>query len=130
LLRSWRELVAKEYQRSGLFSEVVMGASDSDLKAEIEIIDSTRRNVGLAILTGLTLYLVPSIGTDELTVRTTLKDRGGNTLGTCEKSETITTWVQVLLVFATPFHHPGSVYEETLRDLNRSTIMELRSEGL
>jgi hypothetical protein len=125
----WRDQVAKAYEDSGLFSEVKTYMSDTDLKAEIKIIDHNERNIGSAILTGLTLYLMPSKGTDELIVKTTIKNKVGNTLGVYEKSERVTTWLQLFLIFAMPFNFPGPVYEETLCDLNRSTIVELHSKG-
>lgn len=124
-----KEQVVTLYKDSGLFSEVETGMSDTDLKAEIKIIDRNKRDIGLTILTGLTLYLMPSKGTDELIVKTTIKNKDGNTLGMYEKSEIVTSWVQLFLIFAMPFNFPGSVYEETLRDLNRSTIVELHSKG-
>jgi hypothetical protein len=129
LLRYWREQAEKAYQDSGLFSGVTTGNPDTDLRAEIEITDSTKRRIGLLYLAGLTLYLLPSKGTDELMVRTTIKGRDGAVIGTYEKTETINNWVQLFLVFAAPFHSSNSVYEETFYDLNRSTIAELHAKG-
>jgi hypothetical protein len=128
-LRYLRDQAAKAYQDSGIFSEVITGNSDTDLKAEIEIKDSNRRRIGVTYLAGLTFFLLPTKGTDELIVKTTIKNKDGNTIAMYEKSETITTWVHLFLVIAMPFHAPGTVYEETLSDLNRSTIVELHSKG-
>ena len=129
LLKMWSEQVVDAYRDSGLFSEVETGMSDTDLKAEIKIVDHNERNLGLTFLTGLTLYLIPSRGTDEFIVKTTIKNKDGKTLCMYEMSEKIASWVQMFLIFAMPFHYPASVYNETLYDLNRSTIVELHSKG-
>ena len=125
----WREPTVKAYHESGLFSEVKTGLTETDLRAEVKIVDRGKVNLGSAFLTGLTLYLIPSNGTDELVVKTTIKDGEGKTLGTFEKSETITLYQQLFLIFAMPFNFPGSVVKKTLYDLNRATIIEAHSKG-
>lgn len=128
-IKNWSEQVTRAYQDSGLFTEVKPGLSDTDLKAEVRIIDRGEANLGLAFLTGLTLYLIPSSATDEITIKTSIKNKDGDTLGTFEKSETITMWQQLFLIFAMPGNFPLSVTKETLYDVNRATITEAHSKG-
>ena len=124
----WREQALKAYQDSGLFSSVATGLGDTDLRAEVKVLDRGDANLALALLSGFTMTMIPSRTTDEFIVRTAIKDRGGNTLGTFEKQEAISTWIQLFMVFAMPGNFPGSVAKQTLYDLNRATINEARAK--
>jgi hypothetical protein len=123
-LEEWPRDTVRAYQDSGLFSEVRQAAVDSDLRAEIRILDNTESSSVMSFITGITLYLIPSTVTETMTVTTTLKDRNGSTLRSFEKSESLTTWVELFLAFAMPFRSMDhlSVYE-----LNRATILEAHS---
>ena len=125
-----QEPTAKAYRNAGLFSDVKVGFAETDLRAEVKIVHQGETNLGLGFLSGLTLFLIPSKTTDEFVVKTTIKDSEGDTIGTFEKSETITMWQQLFLIFATPFNFPGSVVKETLYDLNRAIINEAHSQGV
>jgi hypothetical protein len=129
-LETWNEQVLKAYNDSGLFSEVKTGIAETDLRSEVKILDRGEVNLGLAFITGLTLYLIPSKASDEITIQTKIKDREGKILGTFEKSETINTWQQLFLIFGTPFNFPGTVTKETLYDLNRAIINEAHMQGV
>ena len=121
----WPRDTFRAYQDSGLFSAVRQTAVDSDLRAEIRILDNTESSPVMSFITGLTLSLIPSRVTETMTVKTTLKDRNGATLRSFEKSESLTTWVELFLAFAMPFRSMDdhlSVY-----DLNRATILEAHS---
>lgn len=76
-IQMWQEAVAKAYKDSGLFSNVTIGAAETDLKAEIHILDHGEASIGMAFLSGLTLTLVPANARDEMVVTTTLKDKEG-----------------------------------------------------
>ena len=128
--KNWRTQTIKAYEESGLFSQVKEGASETELHAEVMIVDRGDPNRFLAFITGLTLYIIPSKATDEFTVKTTIRDGDGNTLGTFEESETVTLWQQLLLVLAMPFNWPESVAREALYDLNHATIREAHGLGI
>lgn len=129
-LNVWRAQTLRAYQDSELFTLASTDPSDTDLRAEVKVLDRGEGSLAMAFLTGLTLYLIPSSATDELTVTTAVKDRSGATLGTFERSEAVTMWQQLFLVFAMPFNFPGSVVKETLYDLNRATIADARDRGV
>lgn len=126
LLYVWQDLTVRAYQESGLFSDVKTEPAETDLRAEINIIDRGEGNKTMAALTGFTLYLIPSSATDAVTVSTTLKDRHGATIGTFQKQEAHTLWQQLFLVFAMPFR---SKEEPLVYDLNRATILEALANG-
>ncbi len=130
LIKTWSEQTVKAYRESGLFSDVKTGLTKSSLRAEVEIIDQGKANLGLAFLTGLTLYLVPSNATDEFVVKTTIKDQNGKTLGVFERTEAVTMWQQAFLIFAMPFNFPGTIVKDTIYDLNREIINQANAEGI
>lgn len=130
ILEDWNEIVVKAYTDSGLFSQVVSGEGQTDLQAEIEILDQGKGNVVMALLTGLTLFIFPSSATDTFTIKTAIKDKNGNVLGSFEKKDSVVLWQQVLLVFVMPFKFPVSVVDQTLTDINRATIHEAYAQGI
>lgn len=130
MIQAWQEEAKRAYEDSGVFSYVQVGAGDTDLRAEVHIVDRGEASMGLAMLSGLTLMLLPANGYDELTVSVTFKDRAGTPIGTYEKKERITFWIELFLVFVTPFKSPNSVARATLYDLNRATIDQARTAGM
>jgi hypothetical protein len=120
LLYAWQDLTVRAYQESGLFSDVKTEPADTDLRAEITIIDRGDNT------TVRTLYLIPSSATDAVTVSTTLKDRHGAVIGNFQKQEAHTLWQHVFLIFAMPFR---STEQPLVYDLNRATILEALANG-
>ena len=94
----------------------------------MRILDRSDGNIGLGVLSFLTLTVIPCTGTDEFNIKTTLNDSQGNTLGSFEKTETINTWIQLLLIFFTPFNGSNSI-SQTLYDLNCATINEANEKA-
>jgi hypothetical protein len=113
----WEKAIIEEGKSSGLFSEVAINNTTSDITAEFEISDKGEANVGLAFLTGLTLYLFPSSATTVETVKATFKNKAGKVLGVYEKKEKNVFWQQILLIFVAPFKWPLSVGKEIKVDL-------------
>ncbi len=128
-LEKWRAEVIRAYESSGLFSAVKSGSEQSDIYADVKITDKGQGSMGLAVLTGLTLYLVPSKAQDCFIVRTTYKNNEGTTLGVVEKSECINFWQQLFLFPVMFTNFPGSVAKDVLFDLNRHTILEANTKG-
>jgi len=129
-IEAWQEAAAKAYKDSGLFSDVKTGAAETDLRAEIHFIDRGEGNAALAFLSGFTMTLIPANGQDEFTMKTTLKNKAGQDLGTFEKKETLSFWIQFFLIFIMPFNWPNTVATEILYDLNRATINQAFGAGL
>jgi len=126
----WYEnAIAQAYRDSKLFSEVKTGAAGGDLLAEVKLIHRGEANLLMAVLTGLTLYLIPSSGTDEFTFRTAIKDKQGTVIGMVEKTEAINFWQQMFLIFVYPFKNPNTVFTDTISDLNRATVIEANAKG-
>lgn len=112
-------LILKQYQSSGRFSSVTTNKQAADLYITIDISNHERSNLFSAVLTGLTLFVIPTRATNELTMETTFKDVDGKVLGRIKKQETITTWMQLLMVFALPFNESA---DNILTQLTQSTL--------
>jgi hypothetical protein len=129
-IATWQEAAARAYKDSGLFSDVKIGAAETDLRAEIHFIDRGQGNLALAVISGLTMTVIPAKGQDEFTVKTTLKNKAGQDLGTFEKKDTVSRWFQLFLIFLMPYNWPNTVVTELLYDLNRDTINQAFGAGL
>ena len=130
MIEAWQAVTEKAYKDSGFFSDVKVGAAETDLRAEIHFTDRGEANTGLAFLSGFTLTLIPANAHGEMVVKTTLKTKEGQELGTFEKKEALSFWIQFFLIFIMPFNWPNTVITEMLYDLNRATISQAYGAGL
>jgi hypothetical protein len=126
----WRKQVEETYVDSGLFASVLESGSPTDLRAEVRISDVGRWSRPLAIVSGLTLYLIPCSGVERFSMRTDFKNADGDLLVSVERSDSVTYWQQMFLVFALPFEMPDTVTRGLLRDLARATLEEAQAKGV
>lgn len=130
VLNIWSNRVMEMYTESKLFSTVQPGRGAADRNVEVEIRQHLDENLGLAVLTGLTLTLIPSVSRNEFTVKTTVRDAEGNTLGEINKSEGVNTWIQLFMVFPMITNFPAPVVFGTIEDLLRASISEAHQRGM
>ena len=76
------------------------------------------------------MTVIPAKSQDEFTVKTTLKNKHGQDLGTFAKKDTVSIWIELFLIFLMPFNWPNTVVTELLYDLNRDTINQAFGAGL
>ena len=124
----WRKEVIRAYETAGLFSAVKPSSEMADIRAEVDIIGKRVASIGLAFLSWITMSIIPIDVREGFIVKTTYKDKNGNILGSFEKSEFSTTWVQLFLLPVTPFQF--LVAKDMLFDLNRNTILEAHGKGI
>lgn len=130
-LNQMRGKIWAEYQDSGLFSDVKTGLEDADLRADVQISHFADGSLGLVILSGLTLVMIPlKTNVDELTYTTTFKNRDGQVLGTIEKKEALNTWFQLFLIFVAPFKNIIGQVNAANTDLVRATIEQARAQNI
>lgn len=125
-----RKETVKAYEESGLFGHVHVGMVNTELQADVQLVDTQAISVAWDVLTLLTFFLCPTTHTDTYVITTALKDRAGHLRGTWQKSQTLTTVYQLFLMFAFPSHWPHSVTKATIYDLNRLTLREAQSQGV
>src|SRR5262245_55231475 len=106
----WIEATLQAYRDSGLFADVRRGiGGDTDLRASVNIEDDVAASKAFTFLSGLSFLILPSRSRDQLNLRTTYRDRSGETVGDFRSRETVTTWFQILLLPVTPFAGRDSV---------------------
>ena len=130
MIQHWQDAAAKAYKDSGLFSDVKTGAAETDLRAEVHVLERGEVNKGMAFLSGFTMTLIPSHTESEIVVKTTLKNKEGQDLGTFEKKETLSMWIQFFLIFIMPLNWPNTVAVDMFYDLHRATINQAFGAGL
>lgn len=132
-MKRWHESTVRAYSESDLFSEVKTGLTETDLRAEVKIIIEYKPNIGLALLSGFTLGLIPYKETNNLIVKTTIKDRDGNTPGIFEKSEDVNSMVFLgpgLIPWLIVYAMVEEYIAETIYDIHRAIINEAYAEGV
>lgn len=78
-------------------------------------------SIASAIITGATFFIIPSTSKNTLTLETVFKDKDGKELGRVRKSESVRTWMQLLLIVAIPFQADT---RDVVQNLARSTLDE------
>jgi len=143
----WQEEVVRAYVESDLFSDVRAGSLEidpesgvfvdreagiggTDLRVEITLTDRMTVNWTWSIITGLTVYIIPSRAADEFVLYTIVRNDQGDILAEFEESETVYLWQHLFLIPAMAFSYPSSVERETVYDLNRSAIVKACSNGV
>ncbi|SDT94348.1 hypothetical protein SAMN05216296_0771 [Pseudomonas pohangensis] len=121
------KLVLKQYQDSGLFSRVATSEQEADLYINVKVSNHESSSKAAAFITGLTLFIIPSTASNALSMQTEFMDGSGKLLGSVEKHETITTWMQLLLVFALPF---GESTDNVLTRLSQSSLEQANQQKL
>ena len=125
----WSDRAMEMYNESNLFSSVELGRGSADRIVEVDIRQNVDDNLGMAVLCGLTLTLIPAVSHNEFKVKTTVRDVEGNTLGQVEKSEQVNTWIQLFMVFPMITNFPTPVMWGALEDLLRANISEAHQRG-
>lgn len=121
------ELILDEYQSSQRFTQVTTERVNSDLYIDIRLTNHERSNLVMAFISGFSLMMIPTKADNELIMETTFKDAQGTELGKVTKRESLTTWIQIGLIFAIPFN-PS--LDPILSKLTRSTLEEATDKGL
>src|SRR5262245_12297985 len=127
-----KDLAAKAYGESGLFSSVVPTGEPADFHAEVTV--HGEDNAGFpwsAAISILTLTLIPGYVSQDLVVTTTYKDRQQRVLGGVEQREEFGSWIQLFLLFAMPFTKgPDAIMDDARYDMHRTTIVEAHSKRI
>ena len=131
LTNKWSEQVILAYRESKLFSSVEFGsnADSAPVTAHALLRNEGSLSMGMAMLTGLTLYIIPSSATEKYILTTTFTDGDGKELGVVSVNESGTLWQQLFMIFFAPGRSIETVFSEILRDLSRATVVEALERG-
>lgn len=118
---AWETAVADTFRQSGRFERVSLDKVASDLYVETTLYNNEQFSMASAVITGLTLFIIPSTAKNTFTLETVFKDKEGKELGRIRKSESVRTWMQLVLIVAIPFQQDP---REVVQALTRSTLEE------
>ena len=93
----------------------------ADLIAEIQVReDGSKALAGISgFICGFTMGLIPGYANATLNMETVFKSPSGSEIGSIRKSESVSLWMQLFLVFAMPFkEQPNHVIREVYYDLH------------
>ena len=117
----WEKAVADAFRQSNRFARVSTDKVDSDIYADAKLYNNEQFSMASAIITGVTFFIIPSTAKNTFTMETVFKDKDGKELGRVSKSESVRTWMHLVLILGIPFQaNTGEVVEA----LTRSTLDE------
>ncbi|MCF1489303.1 hypothetical protein LZ838_18325 [Pseudomonas sp. AA27] len=117
----WEKTLTETYQESGRFTQVTTQKGTADLYAESTLTNHEQFVVASAFITGFTFFIVPSTAKNTFTLETVFKDKDGKEIGRVSKSESVRTWMQLVLIVGLPFQADT---RDVVRELARSTLDE------
>ncbi len=106
------------YRQAGYFT-MQRDASSADYRLVLRVRDDGSPNFALAILAGFTMLVVPAVASDQFTTEGDLVTKAGNVLGTYRTNHSMTTVMEILLMFGMPFAWPRSVEKEMWTAITR-----------
>lgn len=115
------QVIAQTLSESGRFSHVTTEQKESDLYLTVTLRNHETGNMGLAVLTGASFFLIPGAFDNTLTMDMVVRDDNGNKRGVAQRQESLTTWMHLLLIFAVPFQDKS---DNLLRELTQSTLQQ------
>ncbi|AZL69509.1 MULTISPECIES: hypothetical protein [Pseudomonas] len=117
----WEKAISETYQESGRFTQVSTRKVESDLYAESTLTNHEQFVMASAFITGFTFFIIPSTAKNTFTLQTVFKDKEGKEVGRISKSESVRTWMQLVLIVGLPFQADT---RDVVRELARSTLDE------
>ncbi|KAF1031223.1 MAG: hypothetical protein GAK37_00904 [Pseudomonas sp.] len=117
----WEKAVADGFRQSNRFARVSTDKVESDIYAEATLSNNEQFSMASAIITGATFFIIPSTAKNTFTLETVFKDKDGKELGRVRKSESVRTWMHLVLIVTIPFQADT---REVVEALTRSTLDE------
>jgi len=120
-------LIKQGFIDSGRFSQVSTEQEASDVYVTVTLQNQETGNLGLAMLTGATFFLIPGTFDNTFVMDMMFRDGEGKKLGRVQKQEKLTTWMHLFLVFALPFNESA---DPLLTELTKSNLEEAARKNL
>ncbi len=138
----WIESSEEAYKVQRIFSSVYVVKDrdkkpiDADFISQVNIRVEKNYNSGLGLINFLTLTLVPYKESIKITVVTSIYDKSDKLLKAYKRSEGVTIWNQLLMIFVVPFtkmhelRDEGAVYSEIYYDANMDIIRQAHEDEI
>lgn len=128
--RSHAKRLAKILEESSYFSSVSVGTDAADLTLDVKLRDEGSGSMGMAVLTGLTLYLVPSFATDTWIAEATVTVPATGRAEDFHVEEFVTQWQQIFLLPVMPFKSTPMVNSQVQGQIWKTLVGEIAASGL
>ena len=109
--------VIERFEKSGLYSSVSVVNQNSDFTVTTSVLDEGSGSMGMAVVTGLTLYLVPSSATDTFKVTAVVKNNKTGVEKTIELEDFTTMCQQLFLLPLLPFKMMPAVVSDVQNNI-------------
>ncbi len=109
-------LIEDKLEKTGVFI-VHPEAKTADYRLCIRVRDDADGNLGMAMLTGFTLYIIPSTSTDSYTTDFKLIDQKGNLIANKRSKHELVLWQQLFLIFGLPFATLNEVEDDMWQEV-------------
>jgi len=104
----------KEWERKG--KEGGQAPDEPEYTLKVTVANEGNPRIWMAVISGITLTILPAVASDYFTIDVALSHRDGRTLGKQQIKQDVTTLIQFFMLFGMPFAHPGkainSMWEE------------------
>lgn len=116
-------------EQSEYFSRISKNDDEADLNLSVTIKNSGNPAALIpAMITGFSLYLIPSWATDNFVVTAVAKNKDGNSKQyVLEDSTTLVQWLPMMFVFPVKNF---SVIPEVRKNMYRNIVMQMKNDGL
>lgn len=94
-------------------------ASGPAYALSVDVVDDASPNVMLAVLSGVTLTVLPAVAVDDFTITARLKAPDGKPLGKHVVRQKMTTLIQLFMIFGMPVATPRTVEKELFEGVFR-----------
>lgn len=121
-------LVKKDLEESGYFSAVTTQKEAADVYATVTLRNHEEGSMGLAFITGLSLFLIPGAFDNTYSVEMRFRDADGNVIGKTSAQERVTTWMHLILLPAAPFARAD--IDETISILTKRALEKAIQEKI
>ena len=117
--------IVQVFKKSGVFTNAAADLRNPDLDVKVDLTDEGEANMGMAFLTGLTLFIIPSKAVDTYKLCATVMDASGKQVGSYQLQDSVTQWQQILLLPLLPFKMTPIVASGVQTNLFRNLIAKM-----
>lgn len=121
------ELVEKVFNESGIFGSYKAGSGYEEIHFDITMNNHGKFSATASIITGLTLFIIPSYATDKYTLTVELYDKG-QLFKTYQYNDYMKTWLGWVFLPMMPGHMPGKTAEKVNENMLRAFIADLKRD--
>jgi hypothetical protein len=118
------------FKETGYFSEVGPTVDNPDVKIKVRIKDEGKANLGMAMVTGFTLFLIPSSATDLYVMDAEVTNLKTGQTRSYHLEDSMNYYQQIFLIFIMPFNWPASVVEDVLENMFTHLAVKIHEDGL